>query len=155
MRRLLLVVGALLCVKPAMAHTGKHHHNHSRHSISKSIKHTRNTKSSITTQVGIASWYGKGFSGRKTASGERFNQYGLTAASKSLPLGTKVIVTNLNNGKQTILKINDRGPYVGHRIMDVSKGAAIRLGMIRDGKTRIKIKVLGNQLPEEVAEATK
>lgn len=82
--------------------------------------------------IGTASWYGPGLHGRKTASGERFNQYGLTAAHKTLPLGSRVKVTNLANGRSVIVKINDRGPYVHGRIIDLSQGAknAINMGGI-------------------------
>jgi len=75
-------------------------------------------------QVGSASWYGKKFHGKETASGDDFNMFELTAAHRQLPLGTYVKVTNLRNGKWIIVRINDRGPYVGHRIMDLSYGAA-------------------------------
>src|SRR5512144_782834 len=83
---------------------------------------------SVFVQHGIASWYGPGFHGRKTASGERFNQHELTAAHKRLPLGTKATVTNLNNGKRIEVEINDRGPYARGRILDLSRAAADRLG---------------------------
>ena len=75
-------------------------------------------------QIGSASWYGKKFHGKETASGDDFNMFELTAAHRQLPLGTYVKVTNLHNGKWIIVRINDRGPYVGHRIMDLSYGAA-------------------------------
>ncbi|PYP91213.1 MAG: hypothetical protein DMG65_08570 [Candidatus Angelobacter sp. Gp1-AA117] len=75
-------------------------------------------------QIGNASWYGKKFHGKETASGDDFNMFELTAAHRQLPLGTYVKVTNLRNGKWVIVRINDRGPYVGRRIMDLSYGAA-------------------------------
>jgi len=75
-------------------------------------------------QIGKASWYGKRFQGRTTASGEDFNMFELTAAHRQLPLGTYVKVTNVRNGKWVIVRINDRGPYVSGRIMDLSYGAA-------------------------------
>lgn len=95
----------------------------------------------IYTQRGEASWYGPGFHGRKTASGERFNQHGLTAAHRKLPLGTKARVTNLHNGKTVEVKINDRGPYVRGRIIDLSKAAAERLGMKEAGTTPVRLEV--------------
>lgn len=95
----------------------------------------------IYTQRGEASWYGPGFHGRKTASGERFNQHGLTAAHRKLPLGTKARVTNLDNGKTVEVKINDRGPYVRGRIIDLSKAAAERLGMKDAGTTPVRLEV--------------
>ncbi len=91
-------------------------------------------------QVGKASWYGPRFHGKKTASGKRFNQHALTAAHRRLPLGTRVKVTNLKNGKTVQVKINDRGPYHGGRIIDLSRAAAERLSM--DGVTRVSIEVL-------------
>lgn len=95
----------------------------------------------IYTQRGEASWYGPGFHGRKTASGERFNQHGLTAAHRKLPLGTKAKVTNLDNGRSVEVKINDRGPYVRGRIIDLSKAAAERLGMKEAGTSPVRLEV--------------
>lgn len=89
--------------------------------------------------TGLASWYGPGFHGKKTANGETYNMYALTAASKTLPLGSWVKVTNLDNNKQVTVKINDRGPYVGIRILDLSYEAAKRLGIIAKGTGHIKI----------------
>lgn len=91
------------------------------------------------TQVGIASWYGPGFQGRTTASGERFSTHDLTAAHRSLPLGSQVTVTNLANGKSVRVRINDRGPYVRGRAIDLSRGAARRLGLERRGIGRVRI----------------
>ena len=97
-------------------------------------------------QQGEASWYGPGFHGRKTASGKRFNQHALTAAHKKLPLGTVATVTNLDNGKTVEVEINDRGPYVRGRILDVSAAAAERLGMKHDGTSTVRIEVDQRQL---------
>jgi rare lipoprotein A len=99
----------------------------------------------VYVQQGAASWYGPGFHGRKTASGERFDQHELTAAHKKLPLGTKATVTNLKNGKTVEVEINDRGPYVGGRILDLSKAAAERLGMRHAGTTRVRLVVTEEQ----------
>lgn len=87
--------------------------------------------------VGKASWYGPGFHGKKTASGERFNQHALTAAHKTLPLGSHVKVTNLSNGHSVVVRINDRGPYAHGRIIDLSKGAKNAIGMGGVGKVSI------------------
>jgi len=87
----------------------------------------------IAPHVEVASWYGPGFQGRPTSTGERYNQYGLTAASKTLPLGTRVRVTNPANGHSVDVRINDRGPYVRGRSLDLSKGAAQRLGITGQG----------------------
>ena len=92
-------------------------------------------------QVGTASWYGPGFHGKKTASGERFDQNKLTAAHRSLPLDTVVKVTNLDNGKAVKVSINDRGPYSGKRVIDLSRAAARKLDMTDDGTARVRIEV--------------
>ena len=91
---------------------------------------------------GIASWYGPGFNGKRTASGERFRQNELTAAHKTLPFGTIVRVTNLQNARTVDVRINDRGPFVRGRIIDLSKGAAQRLNMIRTGVVPVEVRVL-------------
>ncbi|MBU2541633.1 MAG: septal ring lytic transglycosylase RlpA family protein [Candidatus Omnitrophica bacterium] len=103
-----------------------------------------NTGSSFRSsfQVGIASWYGKRFHGRKTAAGERYNMYGLTAAHPSLPLGSIVKVKNLSNNREVIVRINDRGPYIKGRIIDLSLAAACELRMVRKGITKVEITVL-------------
>ncbi|GAX34978.1 septal ring lytic transglycosylase RlpA family protein [Nodularia sp. NIES-3585] len=92
---------------------------------------------------GIASFYGRGFAGRPTATGERFNPEGMTAAHRSLPFGTRVRVTNTRNGRSVVVRINDRGPFIRGRIIDVSTGAARNLGMINSGIAPVKIEVLG------------
>jgi rare lipoprotein A len=96
----------------------------------------------LATLAGLASYYGPGFHGRPTASGEIFNMDALVAAHRTLPLGTVARVTNLANGRSVVLRITDRGPYVRGRILDVSKGAARVLGFIRKGKTRVRIDIL-------------
>jgi rare lipoprotein A len=93
----------------------------------------------IVEQVGEASFYGSGFHGKKTATGEKFDQNDRTAAHPTLPLGTKATVTNLDNGNSVDVKINDRGPYVKGRDIDLSKGAAKELGMTKDGIAPVKI----------------
>lgn len=95
------------------------------------------------TIVGSASWYGGKFHGRKTANGERFDMNALTAAHKSLPFGTKVRVTNESNGKSVVVRINDRGPFVGKRVLDLSRGAANAVGMTKSGVAKVKIEILG------------
>lgn len=94
-------------------------------------------------QSGTASWYGKDFHGRPTASGEIYNMYGMTAAHKTLPLGTALDVTNLDNGRQTKVIVNDRGPFVAGRIIDLSYSAAKELDMVGPGIARVSIKVTG------------
>jgi peptidoglycan lytic transglycosylase len=93
-------------------------------------------------EVGIASWYGEDFDGNPTASGEVFDMNGLTAAHPSLPLGTKVMVTNLRNKRSMVLKVNDRGPYVHGRLIDVSKEAAYRMGFMGSGLALVEVKVI-------------
>jgi rare lipoprotein A len=93
-------------------------------------------------EVGVASWYGEEFQGNETANGEIYDLNGLTAAHPTLPFGTTVKVTNLNNSKNILLRINDRGPYIGRRLIDVSKAAAKRLGFVGAGTTRVRVEVV-------------
>ncbi len=97
----------------------------------------------LSSTVGSASWYGPGFNGRRTANGETFNQYALTAAHRTLPFGTRVMVTNLYTGRQVVVRINDRGPYSGNRIIDLSKGAAAEIGLVSSGVGTVQVDVLG------------
>jgi rare lipoprotein A len=92
---------------------------------------------------GIASWYGDDFHGWVTASGELYDMHALTAAHRTLPLGTIVRVTNVVNGRHVVIRINDRGPYVNGRILDISYTAAKRLDMLRDGISAIQLEVVG------------
>ena len=96
----------------------------------------------VVAQSGPASYYGKRFHGRTTANGERFNMNSMTAAHRTLPFGTKVKVTNRNNGKSVVVRINDRGPFHGKRIIDLSQGAASQIGMIRSGVANVSLDVL-------------
>ncbi len=93
-------------------------------------------------EVGYASWYGPKFHGRPTASGEPYNMYAFTAAHKLLPLGTYVLVTNLENGRRVVVRINDRGPFVKDRIIDLSYAAAKALGMVQKGVARVRLVAL-------------
>ncbi len=92
---------------------------------------------------GIASWYGKKFHGRKTATGETYNMYAVTAAHKTLPFGTHVKVHNLRNGKKLVVRINDRGPFIRGRIIDLSYGAAKKIGLVGPGTAPVEIVALG------------
>jgi len=94
------------------------------------------------TQEGIASWYGPGFHGRRTANGEVYNQYELTAAHQTLPAGTHVRVTNLTNGRAVLVRINDRGPFVDDRIIDLSYAAARQIDMIGPGTAPVRLQVV-------------
>ena len=91
---------------------------------------------------GVASWYGSKFHGRRTSSGETYDMHLATAAHKSLPLPTYAEVTNLDNGRKVIVKINDRGPFKNGRLIDMSYGAALRLGMIATGTARVDVRVI-------------
>ena len=91
---------------------------------------------------GMASYYGAQFDGRRTASGERFDMTALTAAHRTLPFGSKVRVTNAANGRSVVVRINDRGPFHGGRLIDVSRAAAERLGLIAPGSGRVTLTLL-------------
>jgi rare lipoprotein A len=93
-------------------------------------------------QVGTASWYGEAFDGKPTASGEPYDMHQLTAAHLSLPLGTRVRVTNLRNGRRVVVRINDRGPYIPGRMIDLSYGAARVLEFKSQGITQVRMEVL-------------
>lgn len=95
-----------------------------------------------STFTGRASWYGPGFHGRRSASGEVFNQHALTAAHRTLPFGTLVRVTNVSSGASVTVRINDRGPFGGGRVIDLSAGAAQEIGMIRSGVATVRVDVL-------------
>lgn len=98
---------------------------------------------------GTASWYGPGFHGKKTASGEIYDQTKFTAAHKTLPLGTKALVTNLDNGSTVEVEINDRGPFVSGRIIDLSRAAASELGLVANGTAPVKVEVIEEPGPTE------
>lgn len=92
------------------------------------------------TIVGIATYYGPGFHGKKTASGEVFNMYEMTCAHRTLPFGTMLLVTNLSNNRSVKVRVNDRGPFIEGRILDLSFGAAKKIGL--DGKETVRIEIL-------------
>lgn len=94
-------------------------------------------------ESGIASWYGSDFHGRRTSNGEIYDMHEITAAHKLLPMQTMLLVQNLENGKQTIVRVNDRGPFIQGRIIDLSYGSAIKIGLIPSGIARVKITALG------------
>lgn len=91
---------------------------------------------------GTASWYGKKFHGRKTSNGEIYNMYAMTAAHKTLPIPTYLQVTNLDNGKKIVVRVNDRGPFHGNRIIDLSYAAASKLGFAQNGTGRVELRAL-------------
>ena len=96
----------------------------------------------VHSSKGQASWYGPGFFGNRTANGEVFRPGTLTAAHRTLPFGTKVRVTNLGNGRTAVVRINDRGPFHGARVIDLAHGAAHELGLIASGTAKVKLEVL-------------
>lgn len=104
------------------------------------------------TYTGKASYYSNAFHGRRCANGEKYDMYKLTCAHKSLPFGTKLKVTNQKNGKTTIVKVTDRGPYARGRIIDLSKAAAIELGMVASGVTTVTVEVI-NESSERASTA--
>ncbi|MBV9726253.1 MAG: septal ring lytic transglycosylase RlpA family protein, partial [Gammaproteobacteria bacterium] len=97
---------------------------------------------------GVASWYGPTFHGVNTSSGERYDMYGMTAAHKTLPLPTYARVTNLKNGRSVVVRINDRGPFVANRLIDLSYTAAAKLDMLREGTTLVEVKALTVDEPD-------
>jgi rare lipoprotein A len=127
--------------KPAPATTKKQKNKYKKQDNKK-----KNNKSSFNKSKkvykGISSFYGPKFHGKLTANGEIFDMYGVTAAHKEFPFNTVVRVTNVNNGKSLIIRINDRGPYVDGRILDCSFGAAKKLGFVGDGTAPVKIEIL-------------
>jgi rare lipoprotein A len=139
------------CVRFASAHDVDRTHKAAAHT-SKTLPARRGSKSGghdasrtglskrhAMQLSGVASWYGRGFNGRHTATGERFNMYAMTAAHRTLPLGSYVRVTSLRNGRSVVVRINDRGPFNRRRIIDLSYAAASALGMQRSGTSRVQI----------------
>lgn len=109
----------------------------------------------VFTQTGLASWYGHDFAGKKTSSGVRFDPMQLTCAHRTLPLGTRLLVTSHETGRSVVVTVNDRGPYAGpDRIIDLSRAAASRLGMIREGLNSVTLRRITPEATDtEVAEA--
>ena len=137
MRRVLtqaLVVG-LLAASMGAAPVGKN-------SSGSKVASRTSPKATKPYQVGRASWYGKQFDGRSTASGETYNMFHLTAAHRELPLGTRIKVTNLRNGKWAIVRVNDRGPFILDRVIDLSYAAAEVLQFRERGLERVRIDVV-------------
>jgi rare lipoprotein A len=105
-------------------------------------------------EIGLASWYGADFHGKKTANGQTYDMYGVSAAHKTLPLGSRVRVTNLANHRSVVLTINDRGPFVNERILDLSYGAAKKLGTVQTGVAKVRVTSLDTTIvPARLADA--
>ncbi|HZS85000.1 MAG TPA: septal ring lytic transglycosylase RlpA family protein [Stellaceae bacterium] len=126
---------------PAARHLDGHKSHHSA---------ARRHRHRARTQVGLASWYGRAWHGRRTASGERFDSEEMTAAHRSLPLQSRALVTNMANGRSVAVRITDRGPHAHGRIIDVSHSAAVQLGMLKTGVAHVKVEPLP---PIQTAEA--
>jgi len=116
--------------------------------LSGCIGFQKSGKGTIRTK-GIASWYGEKFHGRRTANGEIYNMFGLTAAHRTLPFGTRLEVVNLANGKSVTVRVNDRGPFIRGRFLDLSYGAAKRLGKVQSGISRVSIRSI-NRPPSPI-----
>jgi rare lipoprotein A len=135
-RMFLLVLGIGLALGTGCASTPPSHHRSG----------GTTTTAEVRPAVGVASYYGKQFHGRNTASGEKYNMNALTAAHRSFPFGTQVKVTNLANDRSVMVRVNDRGPFIRGRIMDVSLEAARRLQMIGAGTARVRLEPAPTQL---------
>ncbi|HID96011.1 MAG TPA: septal ring lytic transglycosylase RlpA family protein [Candidatus Latescibacteria bacterium] len=109
--------------------------------VHKEVKRDDVTSSGVY-QVGVASYYGREFHGRPTSSGEIFDMFAFTAAHRNLPFGTRIKVTNLDNGRWVVVRVNDRGPFVEGRILDLSYAAAKKIGMISTGTARVRIEII-------------
>ena len=147
-----IIFVAIIVMQNDMAHANDYDHKITKHidftkkvkSISYKVRGKKYTTLNysdlgVYEEIGDASWYGPGFHGRKTASGEIYDMNDMTAAHKELPLGTKVKVTNLHNGKSVVVRINDRGPFHGNRIIDLSKAAARKIGSLDKGVVKVII----------------
>jgi rare lipoprotein A len=110
------------------------------------VGQTKHNRKPPYRKIGLASWYGAKWQGRRTSSGDAFDRHELTAAHRTLPLHTRLRVTNLANGRNVEVKVSDRGPYKHHRIIDLSQAAAARIGLQRKGIGRVKIEVIPGQL---------
>ena len=146
-RLLILVLIGVLCVNCAPSpryKSGKSSITAPKKEKKKSDKQNKTPSFNKSKMVykGISSYYGPKFHGKLTANGEIFDMYGVTAAHKEFPFNTVTRVTNENNGKSLIIRINDRGPYVGDRILDCSFGAAKKLGFVSEGTAPVKIEIL-------------
>src|SRR5438552_3977275 len=141
MRRFLTAVLAILTLIATMAGASRPSNSEGKHSVRPTSKARTKTPEKLDKpyQIGKASWYGRPFHGRTTANGETYDMYQLTAAHPQLPLGTWVKVTNLRTGKSVLVRINDRGPMVEGRIIDLSFEAALAIGLNERGVERVRL----------------
>jgi len=153
MKKILIIIGIILfmltgCAKKqyetVVYHTkGATKATQNIYSVNGKVYVPKKTVSIGWSQKGIASWYGPNFHGKYTSNGEIYNMYAFTAAHKTLPMNTIVKVTNLNNGKSVIVRINDRGPFVKGRIIDLSYSAGKKIGLDKTGIAPVKLEVIG------------
>jgi len=140
-----LIVFILIISLMACSSAPRYAQGSSHSPMARSSKNIRNGSKNVKHKklmIGISSYYAEDFHGKLTANGEVYDMYGVTAAHKTLPLNTIVRVTNLDNEKSLILRINDRGPYVKGRILDCSYGAAKKLGFLSNGTTQVRVEVI-------------
>lgn len=133
--RVLLLAAFVLSSTMLEAKQSQQNHN---------FKHKLSANKHKPPMVGFASFYATKFNNRRTANGEKFNNNAFTAAHKSLPFGTKLKVTNLRNGSSVMVRVNDRGPYIKGRIIDLSKAAAKKIGLNHSGTAHVKLEVLNH-----------
>lgn len=145
MKNSLIILALLVSLLPSYTSAKEKKQNNHHTIVKKEIHHRHNKfmKKQVKNHklIGIASYYGSQFNGRRTASGEIFNKNAMTAAHRTIPFNSKVRVTNLKNNKSVVVKITDRGPWVKNRIMDLSKGAAKSIGI--DGIQKVSLDVIG------------
>jgi hypothetical protein len=138
------LAGAVFCISLLLLAgcAGPENYQPDRETVSHEIATDGEIETASYYQTGIASYYGKGFQNKKTASGERFDLHSMTAAHKTLPFGTKVIVKNLLNGKTVAVRINDRGPFVKWRIIDLSTAAFSQISSLDDGLAKVELRIV-------------
>ena len=142
---LFFLVALLLCLLPALAtaSASKKQPATQRPYVIKNRTYYPLPSSEGYVEIGVASWYGSDFHGRATSNGETYNMHDMTAAHKLLPMHTMLLVSNLDNGREIVVRVNDRGPFVKGRIIDVSLSAAKKLALLHRGTARVKVTALG------------
>jgi rare lipoprotein A len=141
----LIIISCASKVQKEPPHSVKHGVKYARPYVINGVKYYPMKSVKEFQQKGIASWYGKKWHGRLTANGERYDMYAMTAAHKTLPLGSYVHVKNLDNGREAVVRINDRGPYVRGRIIDMSYSGAKKLGIVDVGTAHVKLTLLSEK----------
>jgi len=138
------IASAVFCASLIFLHgcAAPESYKHDREIASHEIAAHQEAKNRPYLQRGLASYYGKGFQNKLTASGERFNLHSMTAAHRTLPFGTKVIVKNIRNGKTVKVRINDRGPFVKGRVIDLSRAAFSQIASLEDGLATVEVSIV-------------